>query len=126
MKQSSLEEFYNDMKHGVYNFTKDGNCSCCGNCCTALLPVTKDELKVIKRYIKRHNIKPIVHNIEGVDFDLTCPFRNEDERICNIYEIRPQICRDFKCDKPQKKIDDDKEHYSYDKRYHVVNMRDYF
>ena len=47
MKQTSLAEVLNDMKHGVYNFTKDGKCTKCGNCCTALLPMTKDELKAM-------------------------------------------------------------------------------
>ena len=124
-KTASLDEFWNDVKHGVYNFTKDGKCVSCGNCCTALLPVTKEELKTIKRYIKRKHIKPIVHS-EKADIDLTCPFRNDVEKKCNVYEVRPQICRDFKCDKPQKMIDGTKEKYNYDNRFHTVNMRSIF
>lgn len=124
-KTSSLEEFYRDMKHGVYNFTKDGKCTQCGNCCTAILPVTKEELKAIKRYIKKKHIKPVLHS-GSADVDLTCPFRNDAEKKCNVYEVRPQICRDFKCDKPQKMIDGTKEHYSYDNRFHTVNMREIF
>lgn len=123
-KTASLEEFWNDVKHGVYNFTKDGKCVSCGNCCTAILPVTKEELKAIKRYIKRKHIKP-VKNI-NVDLDLTCPFRNDTEKKCNIYEVRPAICRDFKCDKPQKMIDGTKEKYNYDNRFYTVNMRSIF
>lgn len=42
-KRVTLDEFWNDVKHGVYNFTKDGKCVSCGNCCTAILPVTKAE-----------------------------------------------------------------------------------
>ena len=123
MQGRELHDVLRDMKHGVYNFTKDGKCTCCGNCCTALLPVTKEELKTIKRYIKKKHIKPVTHT-GGIDF--TCPFRNDEKKICNIYEVRPTICRDFKCDKPQKKFDDTKEKYSYDNRFHVVNIRDYF
>ena len=123
MKQGTIAEILNDMKHGVYNFTKNGKCTKCGNCCTALLPMTKDELKTIQRYVKRKHIL-IVRHIGGLD--LTCPFRNDDLGICTIYEIRPQICRDFQCDKPQKKIDETKEQYEYDNRFHVVNLREIF
>ena len=54
MEKATLQKVYEDMKHGVYNFTKDGKCTKCGNCCTALLPVTKQELK---EGIKAHLIK---------------------------------------------------------------------
>jgi len=123
-KTATLDEFWNDVKHGVYNFTKDGKCVSCGNCCTAILPVTKEEIKAIKRYIKRKHIKPVKKS--NVDFDLTCPFRNNTEKKCNIYEVRPTICRDFKCDKPQKLKDETKEKYNYDNRFHTVNMRSIF
>lgn len=123
-KMSNLEDFLHDMKSGVYNFTDNGKCVSCGNCCTALLPITKEEIKAIKRYIRRKHIK-IVKN-SNVDLDLTCPFRNNTEKKCNIYEVRPTICRDFKCDKPQKLIDDTKEKYNYDNRFHTVNMRSIF
>lgn len=123
-KMSNLEDFLHDMKSGVYNFTDNGKCVSCGNCCTALLPVTKEEIKAIKRYIKRKHIKPVENS--NVDFDFTCPFRNDEKKICNVYEVRPTICRDFKCDKPQKLIDDTKEKYNYDNRFHTVNMRSIF
>lgn len=123
-KMSNLEDFLHDMKSGVYNFTDNGKCVSCGNCCTAILPVTKGEIKAIKRYIRRKHIK-IVKN-SNVDLDLTCPFRNNTEKKCNIYEVRPTICRDFKCDKPQKMIDETKEKYNYDNRFHTVNMRSIF
>ena len=124
-KTVTLDEFWNDVKHGVYNFTKDGKCVSCGNCCTAILPVTKEEIKAIKRYVKRKHIKPVVHPGKA-DIDLTCPFRNDEKKICNIYEVRPTICRDFKCDKPQKMIEETKEHYTYDNRFHTVYMREIF
>ena len=43
------------------NFCSDGECSGCGNCCSNCLPVTADEIKIIKAYISRHNIKPENH-----------------------------------------------------------------
>lgn len=125
MKQGSLKEFWEDAKKGVYNFTQDGKCSCCGNCCSALLPVTNRELSEIKRYAKKKHISITKHN-ENVAFDLTCPFRDDESRICKIYSVRPQICRDFRCDKPQMRIDESKERYQYDSRFHTVNLRSVF
>ena len=123
MKQASLAEVLNDMKHGVYNFTKDGKCTKCGNCCTALLPMTKDELKTVQRYVKRKHIQIVKHS---GGLDLTCPFRNDELGICTVYAVRPQICRDFQCDKPQKKIEETKNLYKYDNRFHTVNLREIF
>lgn len=120
MEKAPLQKLLEDMKHGVYNFTKDGKCTKCGNCCTALLPITKQELKELQRYVKKHHIQIVRH--EG-GIDITCPFRNDELGICTVYAVRPQICRDFRCDKPQKKIDDTKEKFEYDNRFHTVNLR---
>lgn len=125
MRKANLIQFLNDMKSGVYNYTDNGKCINCGNCCTSLLPVTNDELKAIKRYIKKKHIKPYPRH-KDVSFDLTCPFRNDVEKKCNIYEVRPQICRDFKCDKPQRMIECSRDGFEYDARFHSVNLRSYF
>lgn len=121
MKEGTLEQFYHDMEQGVYNFTKDGKCISCGNCCTALLPVTKKELKIIKRYAKRKHIKPVNH--ENVNFDLTCPFRDDEKKVCMIYEVRPFICRTFICNKPQNKTEWERDGLSFNSDFHVINLR---
>ena len=76
MTQGTLYDFLECMKHGVYNFTDNGKCTCCGNCCTALLPMKKEELKAIQRYVKRKHINIEKH--DGCDVDLTCPFRDNE------------------------------------------------
>lgn len=93
----------------VKDFTKNGKCSNCGKCCTNLLPLSDAEVKRIKSYIKKHKIKEQRHNV-AVGVDMTCPFRDEANRKCLIYEIRPAICRQFVCnhtyeDIKQAKID---------------------
>lgn len=81
------------------NFCSDGECSGCGNCCSNCLPVTADEIKTIKAYISRHNIKPENHcRPEANDLDWLCPFRDEKHNRCNIYDVRPSICKFFRCD----------------------------
>lgn len=81
----------------IVDFTKNGKCSGCGECCSDLLPVTKSELEVIRRYVKQHNIKSQVPALVN-GFYTICPFRSTTG--CVIYEVRPQICRSFICNKP--------------------------
>ena len=114
------------MKSGVYDFTVDGKCSSCGACCSNVLPLSGKEIKEIKRYVKKHRIKeqkhlaPMANNI----LDLTCPFRDDINRKCLIYDIRPGICRDFQCDKPAKGIQASKE--LYHKKHQIVDLREEF
>lgn len=97
----------------VKNNTCNGQCSRCGECCMPVLPLTIDEINTIKDYIKKNNIKmnnPI--RKDGIHF--TCPFYNFDEHKCDIYEVRPEVCREFLCGNPTKIIKKNK--YYYDKR----------
>lgn len=90
----------------IIDFTNNGKCRDCGNCCGNFLPLTDVERVTIKRYIKKHNLhpakpyfvegpwaKPTVHN--------ECPFLlNTDSHRCMIYSIRPGICKAYTCHEP--------------------------
>lgn len=107
----------------VTDFTKGGKCSNCGQCCSDILPISKQEIARIKKYIKENNIKEQRHNFtSGVD--MTCPFRDEVNKKCLIYPIRPQICRSFVCNH---KIEDiEREKAKFHSRYNVCFMRNEF
>ena len=121
-KLGSIEEIIADMKAGVMDFTVDGKCSGCGQCCSNYLPVGKHEVENIRRYIKKHGIKEIKRFGPQRDMiDMVCPFRSDIEGKCLIYPVRPAICRDFQCDKPRKNIEADKA--MYHGKFSVVNMR---
>lgn len=107
----------------VKDFTDNGKCSNCGKCCSNLLPLSNDEVTRIKNYIKKHNIKEQRHNaMNGVD--MTCPFRDEANRKCLIYEIRPEICRQFQCNHNAEDIK--KWKLDFHKKFNVVFMRNEF
>lgn len=115
-----------EMENGVLDFTVNGECSNCGQCCSNFLPISGKEIKEIRRYILKKRIseqKHIVPTATPVD-DWTCPFRDNSGRKCVIYAVRPAICRDFSCDKPGKKIKADKT--LYHGKYAVVDMRKEF
>lgn len=113
-------------KHGPYDFTVNGECSGCGQCCSNFLPVASHEIKAIKRYVEKHGIKeqsncfPVSTGL----LDLTCPFRSESERVCLIYPVRPEICRSFKCDHDKSEVMKNKK--LLHKRYKAIDMRSEF
>lgn len=87
----------------VTDFTINGKCSQCGQCCSNLLPLSDKEIARIKAYIKKHGIKEQRHNALMV-VDMTCPFRDERNKKCLIYDIRPEICRVFQCNQERDEI----------------------
>lgn len=104
----------------VTDYTENGKCSNCGRCCANGLPLSETEVKRIKAYIKKHNIKEQRHNV-AVGVDMTCPFRDERNKKCLIYEIRPAICREFMCN--YKKEDIQKTKLDFHKVNKIVFMR---
>ena len=56
-KVGSMEQMLADEEYGVKDFTINGKCSGCGNCCANFLPVSNVEVDRIRRYIKKHGIK---------------------------------------------------------------------
>ena len=85
----------------ITNFTNRGLCTNCGQCCGDILNLSHDEIKRIDKYLKKHKVEatPICRLVV---YDNTCPFRDNKNKICKIYEARPEICRIYKCDKSPK------------------------
>lgn len=113
-------------KARVIDCTVNGACSNCGGCCTDFLPVSEPEKRRIEKYIKTHHIK--AHTVAPVlmveKYDMTCPFRNNAEQKCDIYEVRPQICRSFMCNYTMADILRNRQ--NFESRYRAVSMRDTF
>lgn len=112
MAIGSIKEILENMENGVYDFTKDGECVGCGNCCSNLLPLSNMEIIEIKQYIKKHNIKERKHIAPTANptLDLTCPFLMDEKSKdkCAIYPVRPKICRVFCCNQPPSKVQENK------------------
>lgn len=80
------------------------SCKNCGNCCANILMLSKEEVSNIKGYITKNNIELINRNHVGLKEDVNiCPFLSKDNR-CNIYEVRPSICRSYNCNKKESNI----------------------
>ena len=105
------------------NNTKNGKCSNCGECCTNFLPISTKEAKLIFNYIKKHNIKEQIRTfpINGIVMDGVCPFRDNINKICLCYAVRPAICREYICSENKEKSELRKKLYY--KKYNIVDMR---
>lgn len=90
---------YKDLK--ITNFTCNGKCSGCGECCGDILHLSKQEIKRIDQYLKKNKVEATPKCIL-FSYDNTCPFRDNENKKCKIYEVRPDICRVYKCDKTAK------------------------
>lgn len=97
---SMLSAVQRGMEDNIYNYTVNGKCSSCGNCCSNILPMSRKEIDTIKKYIKKNGIAESKHLLPviGKNYDMTCPFRDNTKKICTIYPVRPEICRQFICD----------------------------
>lgn len=122
---SLLQSVQRGLDDDIYNFTKDGDCSSCGNCCSNLLVLSDKEKRVIHKFIIKHNIHEIKHIIptSKQTHDLTCPFRDNENKICTIYPVRPDICRQFICDS-EKRVKYKRKKNG--QRMNIVLMRDEF
>lgn len=89
----------------LINHTKRGECSNCGECCTDILPLTNYEIREIRKYMRKHKVVNHSKTNVFVRCNLLCPFRNDKEKKCDIYEVRPYICRIFKCDTEPRKAE---------------------
>lgn len=102
-----LSEALEDMRNGTYDKTDNGVCTQCGACCSNLLPMTDKEIKRIRGYIKKHQVKEYKHLIPAarVVADMTCPFLDDSKQKekCRIYPVRPEICRQFICSPEKRK-----------------------
>lgn len=101
-----------DLKPCYQQFCVDGKCIGCGECCSDFLPVSEKEIKRLKQYVRKHNLTEHRHNFLLGTNDCTCPFRNEASRKCDVYEVRPLICRSFICSKTIEKAGRDRNQIS--------------
>jgi len=86
---------------------KDGSCGRCGACCVEFLPLSKTEAKLLKSYVKEKHIK-LTDWVNKETISLLCPFLSSDMKSCLCYEVRPKICRSFKCNKDMETIEAEK------------------
>lgn len=87
---------------------KCGNCTRCGECCASTLPLTRKEEKIIRNYIQENRIEPEFFN-DNDNINLQCCFYDRTNRVCKIYDVRPNICRTFKCNKTTEQLEKEKE-----------------
>lgn len=100
----------------------DFKCRQCGKCCSNLLPLSEQDIKIIK---SRKNLKENRRLFEK-NWNAVCPFLNTHNK-CDIYEDRPDICRHYTCYAFDNKIYSDKFiEIMKNRKYKLVDMREKF
>ena len=124
-KNKKLHEALEDMRNGTYDMTDSGACIQCGACCSNLLPMTDKEIRRIRGYIKKHQIKEYKHLIpvSNAVADMTCPFMDDSKQKekCRIHPVRPEICAQFICSP-----DNRKPFVFKDNDYRLIDVRNEF
>lgn len=82
-------------------------CKKCAQCCNITAQISKKEVKAIRDYLKKNPKILTQVNAETVrrreallankEASIRCFFRDPLTLKCLIYEIRPMICRSYKC-----------------------------
>ena len=92
--QMTIEEGYMGK-----DFTCNGICSKCGECCGAILPLDQEDVDKIEKYVLANEIYSN-KNILVMQNKLQCPYYTGNrEKGCAIYPARPKVCKLYKCDK---------------------------
>ena len=91
---------------------EDG-CSNCGSCCDDILPLSNEDIIRIDKHLKNNVIGETKSQYEIIKdgkivFSHSCPFLNHHKGSCNIYSARPEICRQYQCNRPLFIFDNDK------------------
>ena len=94
----------------IYKDIPSTNCTNCGKCCRIPVELYSIEYIHILEYIKNYFSAAELKRIKGLcsmevaieKKGLTdrrrCIFRDEENRRCSIYEVRPIGCREYKCE----------------------------
>ena len=99
---------------------KCGNCSRCGNCCAAMIPLTREEEETIRKYIHENKIEPEYFQDEK-NINLQCCFYDRKNKKCKIYDVRPNICRSFKCNRPISDLNKERDYVTV-----IIPINEYF
>ena len=79
----------------ITNFSVNNQCSRCLQCCTDFISLSITDINRIKKYMQSHKINRNIATTENNEYIILCPFISE--KGCQIYPVRPQICRSFYC-----------------------------
>lgn len=82
---------------------ENGNCNGCSECCNVFVPITKKELKLLKRLLTKKVLKRYKKSKDDYSINCKCPFSTD--KGCSIYNLRPSICKQYHCKKELSKRD---------------------
>ena len=112
------------MGNSVIDYTRDGKCSCCQECCSDILPLTIKEIEAIFEYMNKAGVRPISRYSAFPEprIDMRCCFIDDRTHRCMVYSVRPEICRKFICNQQSDTIEQNKNRVSRRKNSFNISM----
>lgn len=104
---NSIEGFLDQYSDGEITDYNNPTCKGCNECCSIIVMITKEEFMRLRKFLRHDNlgkqifkrgINLITRYRDQGTLYLMCPFCNSKKR-CEIYSMRPKMCRDFHCTK---------------------------
>lgn len=96
-EKRAIKQFQEELNLSIHDFA---DCSICGFCCTdEALDIKEPDANRISRNLKIDKVtfyeKYTYYNEETqhISMKMPCPFYRENR--CSIYEIRPEMCRNY-------------------------------
>ena len=75
----------------LLNIPAHKNCTNCGACC-GIIPASPAEVKTIKEFLADHP-EDKAHAVKNSMKLHRCPFRDNKQKKCLIYPVRPVVCQ---------------------------------
>ena len=93
------------------------------------MPLTRKEEKRIREYIKKNKIEPELFQTNDY-MNLQCCFYDRKNKKCKIYEVRPSICKTFKCNRKidvlelEKEVAHERAYWNRKENGNITNITD--
>lgn len=125
LSKQERDELQTGLEARYLNKCIGGKCSGCGDCCTDLLPLTQKEVDRLREYAIAHDLRAHTQMpfYESGGVDLTCPFRNQITGKCDVYEVRPHICRLYICSKQTRQATIERNRWTFSKGVSTRSLR---
>jgi Fe-S-cluster containining protein len=78
-------------ENDLLNIPAHKNCTNCGACC-GVIPASPNEIKTIKAFLADHPTEK-AHAVKNSMKLHRCPFRDNKQKKCIIYPVRPVVCQ---------------------------------
>ena len=96
------EEFLKEVAEMKETDMENPKCTNCNECCSIQTLITKKERMRIYRFLEsnpeiKERVMARTEDRFASNINLKCPFSSDETKKCDIYNARPDICKEYHC-----------------------------